>query len=487
MKKYWLLLLYLVTAPFLMGAEDVTASFAFKYDVDSTSVTYCRMLGQGGSPFGGSIAGLVNIETSSSSQTITGVNPGSTAAFASISAGDLITVRTDPNTVALIKVVTKTDDDTIVTDTAVNLDIDGGYAFRYWRQECGSTSTSGWLDISGYNDRNITIQYDQGDLGSLDARVECRGSYPGAQPVQIFPSCTTGACNTYQAYTTEGIASRTSVIIPDPFGVCRVGLKYSASDATTVTIGAATDDIDITEYINSYTVALGVNDKIDFVEDPAGANVACAATVAAAIGATGSATCTTIATAMNTAGICAGATDPTNTYACAYSTSTHKYTISRSAGALAFNMGWLTGPNNATSIAPTIGYTADDTAATSYVADAETGVANYVANVANAAYTTGASLCTAVQTAMNATAGSGVYTCSYSSTTGKITISAASITELILPWTTGTNVATTCAALLGYTADDSGALTFLADNELATDETLNQEQVTVGFEGYKGE
>lgn len=32
-----------------------------------------------------------------------------------------------------------------------------------------------------------------------------------------------------------GIASRTSVVIPDPFGACRVGIKYTTSDTSDAT------------------------------------------------------------------------------------------------------------------------------------------------------------------------------------------------------------------------------------------------------------
>lgn len=227
-KRVLYLALALLGAPLLWGAEDATALYMYKYDVDSTDVAWCRMLGQQGSPFGGSIPGPGRIKTSGSSVTITS-QTALDYSFAGVNVGDMLEIRTAPDTVALRKVITNADDDTVTVDSAITL---SDVAYRFLRQDCGTAATSGWIDLSGYTNRNITIQYDQGDLGSLDIQVQCKPNFPGAAPIQIFPSCTVGACATYQAYTTVGLASRTSVEIGTPFGSCRVGFKYSTSDAS---------------------------------------------------------------------------------------------------------------------------------------------------------------------------------------------------------------------------------------------------------------
>lgn len=230
MKRFWLVLLYFAAAPLLWGAEDVTALFTYKYDVDSNAVAYCRLVGQQNSPFGGSISGAGRIKTAGSSVTITSVT-ALTNAFAGVDIGDLISVQTSPGSTVLRTVVTNADDDTVTVDTAVDLGTTG-VAYRYWMSECGTGATSGWIDLSQYPSRSITIQYDQGDLTQLDIRVECKANYPGAEPVQVFPVCTVGACNTYQAYTTAGITSRTATQISAPFGSCRVGFKWTTADTS---------------------------------------------------------------------------------------------------------------------------------------------------------------------------------------------------------------------------------------------------------------
>lgn len=230
MKRFWLVLLYCAAAPLLWGAEDATALYMYKYDVDSDSVAYCRLVGQQGSPFGGSNSGAGRIKTSGSSTTISS-NTALDYSFAGVDVGDLISIQTSPGATALRTVVTNADDDTITVDTAINLT--SGVAYRYWESQCGTGATDGWIDLSGYTNRNITIQYEQGDLAtSLDIQVQCKLNFPGSEPVQVFPSCTVGSCGTYQAYATPGIASRTSVEIGTPFGACRVGFKRTGADTS---------------------------------------------------------------------------------------------------------------------------------------------------------------------------------------------------------------------------------------------------------------
>jgi len=228
MKRFLYAALALLGAPLLWGAEDVAAVMLYKYDVDSNTVSYCRMVGQQGSPFGGSVAGKGRIKTSGASTTVTS-QTALDYSFAGVDIGDMLEIRTDPDTVTLRTVVTNADDDTVTVDSNVTL---SNASYRFWKLQCGTGATDGWVDLSGYKNRNITVQYDQGDLGGFDVQVQCKLNFPGSQPVQVFPVCTVASCGTYQVYTTPGIASRTSVEIPTPFGACRVGFKYSTSDAS---------------------------------------------------------------------------------------------------------------------------------------------------------------------------------------------------------------------------------------------------------------
>jgi hypothetical protein len=107
------------------------------------------------------------------------------------------------------------------------------------------------------------------------------------------------------------------------------------------------------------TVVTGVNDKIDFTDDDG--------TFIATVSAAGSpyntsaALAAAVAAAMN-------ATATTQTHSDVFSATTKRHTITNTTGVL-LTMPWLTGPNNAISIAGDLGYTADDAGATFYVAD----------------------------------------------------------------------------------------------------------------------
>lgn len=471
MRKLLLYLVVLALAGSVEATQCKTANFFLDYDLDSTSLLYGVVQGAN-SPFGGTIPGGQRIKTSGSSLTVTSLTAGDNA-FAELSVGDSIFIR-DPDTQLVSKrnIVTKTDADTVTVDSVITLT---SAAFSWLKST--TSADLGWLDISGWSGRTITVQYDQGDLGRLDARIECRGSYVGSQPVQIFPSCTTGACNTYQAYTTAGIASSTSVVIPDPFGACRVGVKYATSDGTGVVVGVGNTKLDFNEYINSYTV--GAGDDIDFTEDPLGVPKVCTVSLVHAAY-TGATLASHIETSLN-----AAACAPDNTYTAVYSTTTHKFTISRATGAKAFDILWNSGTNNATAADTLLGFAADVTGATTYTGVA-TGETVFAATVAQATYATSTTACVAVADALNATVGiTGVYTCTYGPSTSKVTLAATGITQAMFTWNTGTNTAASVGPVMGFStaADDTGALSYLADNALATDEGVYKEKITAGFEG----
>lgn len=109
-----------------------------------------------------------------------------------------------------------------------------------------------------------------------------------------------------------------------------------------------------------FVVVAGTNAKIDFKDTSAATK---AGTVAAG-SYTGATLATAVAAAMNAAG-------GTGTFACSYSTSTLKFTISESGGPTNFEILWNTGTNKAISIHTLLGYSdaADDTGAATYASD----------------------------------------------------------------------------------------------------------------------
>lgn len=74
-------------------------------------------------------------------------------------------------------------------------------------------------------------------------------------------------------------------------------------------------------------------------------------------------------------------------------------------------------------------------------------------------------LAAAIQSAMNGLGSSNTFTCTYSDSTGKFTITSDG-TTLELNWNTGSNTANTIGDKIGFStaADDTGALTYTSDN-----------------------
>jgi hypothetical protein len=86
------------------------------------------------------------------------------------------------------------------------------------------------------------------------------------------------------------------------------------------------------------------------------------------------------------------------------------------------------------------------------------GAGNVTATVSTGFYKTPHDLASAVQTAISGAA-AGTYTFTYSDSTGKFTLTKSAGT-LDVDWLTGTN---SIGATLGFTADDTGALTYTSD------------------------
>jgi hypothetical protein len=230
-KKLLVLLAFLI--PSLSWAEVNEANFSLVYELDATAITYCRVTGKNGDPFGGPIAGIKKITTSGSSATTTEVTTDDLP-FADLAVGDILFV--DPGTGAsgvLTRVITaKASGASITVNAAWNLSATGGYSFRWLKNNCGTTATDGWIDVGNSSRLAITIQVDQYTVtGGINFQVQCRKGFVGSLPEQIWPSCTTGACNTVQNYaSTAGITSRTTIYTEAPFASCRVGQYIHTSD-----------------------------------------------------------------------------------------------------------------------------------------------------------------------------------------------------------------------------------------------------------------
>lgn len=240
MKRVLALTLALVLALPLVGSTQnvqQAANFTYKYDVDSATLTYCRMEGQGGDPFGGSKLGPGTIKTTGASTSVT-TNVAAAGPFIDVAVGDVLAVlRTATNTTDYAVVTVKTDDNNITVDASV--DWTGGVSWRYWKTRCGTTASDGWIDVGGYSNVLLTVQYEQGDLDGLRVRWECRANGIGAGPVIVYPGessdCGLGGtlsvdrCNFAAAGLTARLAAQ---ITGNTFGACRIGLAFAATDTS---------------------------------------------------------------------------------------------------------------------------------------------------------------------------------------------------------------------------------------------------------------
>jgi len=241
-------LAFLFVAPLLFSAETKNASFAYNYDVDSASLTYVRMVGQNGDPFGGSMVGPGTIKTVGSTTTVT-ENVASSNPFRDVGVGDVIQVSTSTTTRFTRVVVAKASDASITVDTAV--DLTAGYSWRWWDTQVGTTINDGWIDVGQMSTVAMTVQYEQGDLDGLRVRWECKTASLGANPVIVYPGessdCGIGGtlvvdrCN----FATAGVTARLTVAVTDnPFAACRVGLAFAATDTSEA--GANLEQVTVT-------------------------------------------------------------------------------------------------------------------------------------------------------------------------------------------------------------------------------------------------
>jgi hypothetical protein len=246
------LLLSAVAAPVLAqsGGDTVGANFSYRKDYDSTSLTFCRLVGQNSNPRGGPIAGTARIKTVGSSVTVTAVTAGQLP-FAALGVDDVILVsRPGANAADYRVIATKTDGDNITVDVAVDWSASAtGFEFRWLDDQCGTTDNDGWIETAGNGTKNVKFMLEQisGVTGGIDFDIECRGGgveaaagigstptpmivHPGASGSCAPGTSAGGFCN----FTTAGkVSGRIQVAIP-PWVTCdavRVGVAIHTSDA----------------------------------------------------------------------------------------------------------------------------------------------------------------------------------------------------------------------------------------------------------------
>ena len=234
MVKKLLTVLFCLLPSLVLAQNQNVASFAIKYDVDSATMTYCRMEGTGGSPWGQPKAGLYRIQTTGSSSTVDEAVAGSNP-FTGMAVGDVLLISTA--TASYVRsIITYTSAAQIVVDSA--LDISTGASFSWLELVCGTTVAFGWIDVAPGTDKTFTVQYNAGDLtGGLNVLWQCRAAGPDAQPIQVYPA--TGVMN----LAAPGAAVGTGLVVYEQWSACRMGVAFATADVGDPVIESVTAHI----------------------------------------------------------------------------------------------------------------------------------------------------------------------------------------------------------------------------------------------------
>lgn len=228
----------------LMGgsahAQERVANFALLYDLDSTDPLYCRVTGENGDAFAGPIPVAARLITDGSNATVTELTSG-TNPFVGIAVNDVLVVNTGDDTTKFGVVTAKASDASLTIHTARNWDnSDAGYKFGYLKTSCGTSATSGWIEIpAGFTERNITLQIDQEDgiTGGINVRWECKDGYQNAKAIRVYPTTSSTDCGSgtlssgYCNYTAEtSTTGGFTVQVVEPRRSCRVSLDIGTSE-----------------------------------------------------------------------------------------------------------------------------------------------------------------------------------------------------------------------------------------------------------------
>lgn len=177
---------------------------------------YCSL----SDPLSGDSGG--RIETSSSSTTVTAV---SGTPFTAVAVGDEITASGPAGQFTRV-ITAKASSISLTVDSAVNLDVDGGYGWTFRTLTCGYGDTAGWIRMVG-RAHSVAISIRQRTAtGGIDYSIETRPRSGLGLPLQVLSGNLTGELITGVRDTTAA----NSWEITDTAAEVRVGLKFGTTD-----------------------------------------------------------------------------------------------------------------------------------------------------------------------------------------------------------------------------------------------------------------
>jgi hypothetical protein len=218
------------------SVEQSTLAVVIGYDLDSTTFVYPIALGPTSlpstvirpqavegwftpvsAPSGASVDR--RIKTADYDPTVVSCVANSSA-LDPVSTGDLVQVNDKFNRPLYASIFSKTDANTVEFDRSVDLTQTGCAPYRYRKVEAGGAIYDGWFSVAGYNYTTVFIDVAQivtsTSLG-VDFQVECAANHALAA-AQVLASSNITAAGGY------------AVAIPEPWDVCRVGMKITNTD-----------------------------------------------------------------------------------------------------------------------------------------------------------------------------------------------------------------------------------------------------------------
>lgn len=140
------------------------------------------------------------------------------SALEPLSTGDMVNTQDVFNRPIYASVFSKTSANSVEFDRSVDLTQSGCAAYRYRKLTVGSAIYDGWFSIAGWVYNTVVIDVAQMNVtGGINLQVECAAAH-ALTAAQVLASSNITAVGSY------------AVAIPEPWDVCRAGMKIGTSD-----------------------------------------------------------------------------------------------------------------------------------------------------------------------------------------------------------------------------------------------------------------
>jgi len=215
------------------AAENRTAFFNVRYDLDATTLTACVANGISG-PWSSPISGNNRVKNAGSETAVTAVT-ATEYPFLNMAAGDTLWIKDGPTTYART-ILTYTDADNIVVDEALDLSADAaGYAFRYKNHVCGTGASAGWISLDQMSSVTVMLSFGQmvSDGDYIHLRLEgSPDSADGYDDInQLWPTDKViSDTATLQIFDGTGITDNLWIEIPAAVHKIRVLVEFVVAD-----------------------------------------------------------------------------------------------------------------------------------------------------------------------------------------------------------------------------------------------------------------